>query len=186
MEWCKIPPAKMKPPRTIQTSKPMNAVSPPQFSQALAKQKALADKEWLQRCDALGKEQPEMFLELLTFPRDGLPADSSRLLIDYLATLQSVSGEISEAAAEPVSLAEFQASVKRTMLFFHALNTDDRAHYDRMMQSWSESWAGKSEVIWAGCMEVLSSPEIVGHPLFNAVVVTLSAIADVYARRLKG
>jgi hypothetical protein len=164
----------------------MRHISPPQFTRALSKQKSLSDAQWLQRCDELAEQQPVMFFELLTFPRDGVPADISRSLIDYLSVLQVISRTISETAAAPVSMPEFRASIKRTMQFFHALSTDDRPHMERMMKAWHEGIVGGGEpVIWAGCIEILRLPEVMAHPLFTAIVATLCGICDVYASRLQ-
>ena len=72
------------------------------------------------------------------------------------------------------------------MQFFHAISTDDRPHFDRMMKAWYEGLVGGGEPgIWAGCLEILQAPEIVAHGLFTEMVVTLSAVAEVYAGRFR-
>ncbi len=163
----------------------MSVVSPAQFGQALSKQKSLTDPQWLERCDELAQQQPTLFFELLTFPRDGVPADIFRNMIDYLSALQLVSSTVSESAASPVPMPEFQAAIKRTIQFFHALSTDDRPHFDRMMKAWIAGMVRESDpVVWAGCIDILRCKEVMAHPLFNAMVVTLCGVADVYARRL--
>lgn len=161
-------------------------VSMAQYANALARQKALTDAEWLRRCDELAIEQRVLFLELTTFPRDGLSADLSRCLIDYLSVLQFIGAGISKSASAPVLLPEFQAAIKRTLLFFHALSTDDRAHFERMVLAWHDSTVSRSEpTVWAGCMEMLREPGILAHPLVKDIVVTMYAIADVFSRRLQ-
>lgn len=126
-----------------------------------------------------------MFFELLTFPRDGVPAESARSLINYLSTLQFVGEAVSDSVSAPVLMPEFQAAVKRTLQFFHAISTEDRHHFDRMMKAWLEGMKERGEpVVWLGCVETLRCPEIMAHPLCQAMVVTLCAVADVYACRL--
>ncbi len=164
----------------------MSVLSTSQFAQALSKQKALTDEQWLKRCDELAEQQPALFFELLTFPRDGVPADIARNLIDYLSALQSASSTVSQSIFAPVPLPEFRAAILRTMQFFHALSTDDRPHFERMIKAWHETLVGEGEpVVWAGCIEVLRSKEVMEHRLFKEMVVTLYGIADVYARRLQ-
>lgn len=165
----------------------MKRISPAQYAQALAKQQSFTDAQWLKRCDELAVQQPVPFFELLTFARDGLPEKIFRSLIDYLSILQFACTTVSESAATPISMPEFQAAIKRMMQFFHALTTDDRPHFDRMMKSWYDGVMGTSEpVVWAGCMETLNNPEIMDHALYKGIVITISGIADVYASRLAG
>jgi len=119
------------------------------------------------------------------FPRDGVPANVARSLINYLSTLQFTAKSVSESASSPIPLPDFQAAVRRTMLFFHAISADDRPHFDRMMKAWVDGMKERGEpVVWAGCVEMLRDPETMAHPLFTQMVVTLCAIADVYASRL--
>jgi hypothetical protein len=174
MNWPKIP------------TPDVHQVSIAEYAKAFAWQKSLTDAEWVQRCDELALQQRVLFLELLTFPRDGLAAQPSRCLIDYLSTLQFLSSAISPAASAPVLLPEFQAAVKRNLQFFHSLSTDDRAHFERMILAWHEGTVNRSEpTIWAGCIETLRQPGLLAHPLVKAIVVTLCAIADVFSRRLE-
>ena len=161
-------------------------VSPIEYTKALARQRVLSNEAWLVRCDELAVEQRVLFLELVTFGRDGLPAQQLKSLINYLSVLQSITAMISKSASAPVLLPEFQAAVKRAMLFFHALTTDDRAHFDRMVKTFHDSTITQTEpIIWAGCIEILREPDILAHPLLNDIVVTLYAIADVFSRRLQ-
>jgi len=162
----------------------VSIISPTQYAAAFVKQTSLSDVEWLQRCDELAIQQRVLFLELVTFSRDGLPAQQSRCVIDFLSTLQFVSSAISKSAADPVDLPEFQVAIKRAMQYFYALTTDDKAHFARMVQAWHDSTVSRSEsVIWAGCIETLRQPGILEHPLGKDIVVTLYAIADVFSRR---
>jgi hypothetical protein len=162
----------------------MSHISITQYAQAFAKQKSLNDAEWLRRCDELAAQQPVMFYELMTFLRDGVPVELGRSLIDFLSTLQAASSLVSKSVSLPVQLHEFQAAIKRTVQFFHALSTDDHAHLERMIKARFEGMdGGNGGVVWAGCIEILREPEIMAHPLFKAMVVTLCAVAEVYSRR---
>jgi hypothetical protein len=163
----------------------MSLLSTTQFAQALSRQKSFSDAQWLKRCDELAEQQPAMFYELLTFPRDGVPADISKSLIDYLSALQFACLTVSQSVSPPISLPEFQAAIKRTMHFFHALSTEDHAHFERMMKAWREGMVGGEPVVWAGCVETLRHPGILAHPLFKEMVVTVCGIADAYACRLQ-
>jgi hypothetical protein len=164
----------------------VSIVSTTEYSRAFARQKSLSDTAWVSRCDELAQQQRGLFLELATFLRDGLPLEQSRCLIDYFSTLQFVSCEISPTASAPVMLPEFQAAIKRTLQFFHAIETDDRQHFDRMIQAWHESVVTRTEpVVWAGCIETLRQPGILNHPLTEGIIVTLYAIADVFSRRFE-
>lgn len=75
----------------------------------------MTDPEWLERCDKLAAQQPVLFFELLTFPRDGVPGDIARSLINYLSTLQFTAKAVSESVSAPVLMPEFQAAVQRTI-----------------------------------------------------------------------
>ena len=51
-----------------------------------------------------------------------------------------------------------------------------------MMKAWYEGMVeGGEPIVWAGCVEILHDPEIMAHQLFPQMVVTLSAVAEVYA-----
>lgn len=164
----------------------MSTVSPANFAQAQARQQALTDAEWLLRCDELAQQQPVMFMELLTFRRDGATGTQTRALVDYLSSMQFLAAAVSASAAAPVKVEELRAAVRRTGQFFHAINTDDRQHFERMMRAWQEGVVERSEpVVWAGCVETLKQHEILSSPLMKDMVVTLYAIADVFSRRLR-
>ena len=164
----------------------MSIVSTTEYARAFARQKSLTDTDWVARCDELAQQQRVLFLELSTFLRDGLPLAQSRCLIDYLSTLQFVSCELCPLASAPVMLPEFQAAIKRSLQFFHAINTDDRPHLNRMVQAWHESVVTRTEpVVWAGCIETLRRPGLLNNPLTEGIVVTLYAIADVFSRRFE-
>jgi hypothetical protein len=65
-------------------------------------------------------------------------------------------------------------------------STDDHPHFERLVKAWREGMVGGGEpVVWAGCLETLRHPEILAHPLFKEMVITLCGIADVYACRLQ-
>jgi hypothetical protein len=165
----------------------MSTVSTAQYVAAMKRQRALTDPQWLQRCGELAQQQPTMFFELLTFLRDGVPPNAGRKLIDYLSALQFASRAVSESVSAPVLEPEFKAAVLRTMQFFHAISTDDRPHFDRMMKAWDEGMVERGEpVVWAACFEILHKPEIMDHPLFSFMGIALSAVAEVYAGRFRG
>ena len=55
-----------------------------------------------------------------------------------------------------------------------------------MMKAWYDGLVeGGEPVVWAGCVEILQEPEILSHQLFPQLGVTLSAVAEVYACRLR-
>lgn len=164
----------------------MSTVSPANFAQAQARQQALTDAEWLLRCDELAQSQPVLFMELLTFGRDGAAPAQTRALVDYLSTMQFVAAGVSVSASAPVGMEEFRAAIQRTGHLFHAINTDDRRHFERMIRAWHEGMVQRSEpVVWAGCVATLKQHGILSAPLMKDMVVTLCAIADVFSRRLR-
>jgi len=164
----------------------MKRISPSQYAKALARQKSFTDAQWLKRCDELAAQQPVLFFELLTFPRDGVPEDMGRRPIDYLSVLQFATKAVSESVSAPISLAEFQVATERTGQFFYAITTDDPAHFSRMLEAWLQSVMEKSDpLVWAGCVETLHSSGMKEQPLFKEIACTLAAIADAYACRLQ-
>jgi hypothetical protein len=174
------------PTRAIFGPAKMSRISPTQFAQASRKQLAMAGAEWLKRCDELAEQQPLLFPELVCFIRDGVPQKIGKSFIDYLSVLQFVASTISSSISTPVLLPEYQVSVKRTMQLFHAVTTDDRPHFERMIKAWLDGVVGESEpVIWAGCIETLNKSEVFAQPLLKEIVVTMTSIADVYAKRLQ-
>jgi hypothetical protein len=164
----------------------VSIVSTTEYARAFARQKSLSDTDWVARCDELAQQQRVLFLEMTTFLRDGLPLEQSRCLIDYLSTLQFLGCELGTSASAPVMLPEFQAAIKRSLQFFHAIKTDDRPHFDRMAQAWHESVVTRTKpLVWAGCIETLRQPGLLNHPLTEGIVVTIYAIADVFSRRFE-
>ena len=140
------------------TARTMSLISTTQYVAAMKRQRSLTDPQWLQRCDELAQQQPTMFFELLTFPSDGVPADAARKLIDCLSALQFASREVSESVSAPVQMPEFRAAVLKSMQFFHAISTDDRPHFDRMMKAWYEGMVeGGEPVVWAGVLRFFAN-----------------------------
>src|ERR1039458_3099700 len=136
----------------------MKRISPSQYTEAMTKQKSFTAAQWLKRCDELAAQQPVLFFELLTFPRDGVPEDIFRRLMNYLSVLQFATQAISESVSRPFSLPEFQAATERTSQFFYAITTDDPAHFGRMLEAWFQSVMEMSDpLVWAGCVETLRS-----------------------------
>lgn len=83
-------------------------------------------------------------------------------------------------------LPEFQAAIKRSLQFFHAIETDDRPHFDRMIKAWHDNVVTRTEpVVWAGCIETLRQSGLLNHTLTEGIVVTLYSIADVFSRRFE-
>ncbi len=163
----------------------MNTASVSQFARAQTRQQALTDQEWLRRCDELALQQRVLFLELLTFGRDGATPAQTRCLIDYLSSLHLVAVAVSASASAPVELPEFQAAIKRAGYFFHASTTSDRRHFDRMMRAWFDAVVERNDpVVWACGIETLRQHGIMSSPLMADMVVTIYAIADVFSRRL--
>ena len=164
----------------------MKRISPSQYAQALATQKSFTGAQWLKRCDELAAQQPVLFLELLTFPRDGVPEDIGRRLIDYLSVLQFATKAVAESVSAPISLTEFQAATERTGHLFYAITTEDPAHFGRMLEAWFAGVMEKSDpLLLAGCVETLRSSGMKEQPLFKEMACTLVAIADAYAYRLR-
>jgi hypothetical protein len=160
----------------------MSTVS--KFAQALARQKALTDSEWLRRCDELAVQQRVVFVELLTFRRDGASEAQTRALVDYLSALQFVAVGTSESASAPVDIPELRGGIEQATRFFHSTTTDDRGHFVRMMRAWYEGVALRNAPVWAVCIETLQQHGIMASPLAEGMAVTLYAIADVFSRRL--
>jgi hypothetical protein len=113
----------------------MNRISASQFARALSKQLALTDQEWIQRCDELFQQQRVLFLELVTFARDGASDDQFRPLVDFLSCCQFVAIDEPGNVSAPVDLPEFQAAIERATLFFKSLFTDDRGEFLRKMRA---------------------------------------------------
>jgi hypothetical protein len=163
----------------------MSTITPAMIAKAIVRQKRLTESEWQLRCDGLFEQQRVMFLELVTFARDGATMDQYRAIIDFLSELQFLSAEVSESAAAPVRMPEFQAAVKRAVLYFKTLQTDDREDIERMVAAWNEGVVQKGEpVIWALCVETLRQHGIPSSPLGSEMGTTLYAVADVFSRRL--
>jgi hypothetical protein len=163
----------------------MSTITPADFAKAIIRQKKLTDSEWQHRCDELFEQQRVMFLELATFARDGATINQYRAIIDFLSELQFLSAGVSKAAAAPVGMPEFQEAVKRAVLFFNTLETNDRQDSERMAAAWIAGMTQKSEpVIWAACVETLQQHEILSSPLAVEMGITLYAVADAFSRRL--
>jgi len=125
-----------------------------------------------------------VFVELLTFRRDGASEAQTRALVDYLSVLQFVAVGTSESASAPVDIPELRGGVEQAMRFFHSTTTDDRGHFVRMMRAWYEGVALRNAPVWAVCIETLQQHGIMASPLAEGMAVTLYAIADVFSRRL--
>ncbi len=163
----------------------MSTVSPKDIAKALARQQALVGQAWIDRCDDLAVQQRVMFLELVTFARDGVAGEQFQALINFLSVLQFLAKDHSEAAAAPVAMPEFRESVERAVLFFKTMETDDTHDQTRMAAAWYAGIDRQGEpVIWAVCIQTLQSHGILVAPLAVDMGITLYAVADVFSRRL--
>jgi hypothetical protein len=133
------------------------------------------------------EQQRVMFLELATFGRDGVTDEQFQALINFLSVLQFLAKDLSETAAVPVAMPEFRESVKRSVLFFKTMETDDTHDQTRMAAAWFEGVDRQGEpVIWAVCIQTLQSHGILAAPLVVDMGITLYAVADVFSRKLAG
>jgi hypothetical protein len=162
----------------------MSRISTSQFAKALSRQRALTDTRWIERCDELFLQQRVLFLELVTFGRDGATDPQFRALIDFRSCCQIVAVEEPGDVSSPVELPEFQSAVERATLFFKSLVTNNRGEFMGRMRGWYDDVVSRDEpVVWAACVDTLQQHGIMASPLAQAMVETLYAIADVYSRR---
>ena len=165
----------------------MSTVTPKDIARALVKQQGLVGRAWIDRCDELKEQQRVMFRKLMTFGRDDPTGVPFLAFINFLSVLQFLAKDLSEAAAVPVALPEFQESEKRAALFLKTLETDDTHDQARMADAWFEGVDRQGEpVIWAECIQTLHSLDILAEPRAVEMVITLYAVADVFSRRLAG
>jgi hypothetical protein len=163
----------------------MPRVTPEQMAAAINKQTLLSTSEALYaRCDELAVLQRVMFMELVSFARDGATDDQITELIGFLSVMQYLAEGISKGVARPVKMPEFRESVKRAIFWFKTFDSDDLADQKQMVDTWLESMAQQGEpVIWAWVTNMLKKHGILTCSLAGGMVVTIYAVADVFSRR---
>jgi hypothetical protein len=163
----------------------MPRVTPDQMAAAISSQMKLATSEALYaRCDELAVLQKVMFMELVSFARDGATDDQITELIGFLSVMQYLAEDISKGVARPVKMPEFRDSVKRAIFWFKTFDSDDPANQKQMIGSWLESMEQQGEpVIWAWVTNMFKKHGILTCSLAEGMVITIWAVADVFSRR---
>ena len=156
------------------------------MAEAINRQALLSTSEALYaRCDELAASQQVMFMELVSFARDGATDGQITELIGFLSVMQYLAESISKDAAAPVKMPEFREAVKRAIFWFKTFDSDDSADQKQMIGKWLESMERQGEpVIWAWLTNLLKKHGILQSDLAEGMVVTLYAVADVFSRRL--
>jgi len=164
----------------------MPRVTPGQMAAAINRQALLSTSEALYaRCDELAALQKIMFMDLVSFARDGATDDQITELIGFLSVMQYLAEATSKDAAAPVKMPEFREAVKRAIFWFKTFDSDDSTDQKQMIGKWLESMEQQSEpVIWAWLTKLLQKHEILQCDLTEGMVITLYAVADVFGRRL--
>jgi hypothetical protein len=163
----------------------MPKLTPDQMAAAISKQMKQSTNEALYaRCDELAVLQKVMFMELVSFARDGATDDQITELIGFLSVMQYLADDISKGVARPVKMPEFRESVKRALFWFKTFDSDDPTDQKQMMGSWLKSMEQQGEpVIWAWVTNMLKKHGILTCSLAEEMVVTIYAVADVFSRR---
>jgi hypothetical protein len=161
----------------------MPTVTPDQMVEAINKQKLLDTNEALYaRCDELAQSQQFMFMELVSFARDGATDPQITELIGFLSVMQYLAENVSSDVARPVKKTEFQEAVKRAIFWFKTFDSQDKS---KMIEVWAQSMGQQGEpVIWAWLVGILRKNDFLTCDLTESIVVTLYAVADVFSRRL--
>ncbi len=163
----------------------MQRVSPKRMAAAVRKHEALSSQALYARCDELAVLQKTMFMELVSFARDGATDGQITELIGFLSIMQYLAEDFSTDAAMPVRMPEFSAAVERAVLWLKTLETYDPHDRDRMTMAWLDGMQQRGEpVIWAWLVNVLKRHDILNCPLVTGMVVTLYAVAEVYSDRI--
>lgn len=164
----------------------MQKVTPDQMASAIKRHMDLPTSEALYaRCDELALLQKVMFMDLVSFARDGATDDQITELIAFLSVMQYLAENFSKETAKPVRMTEFRESVKRATFWFKTLDTEDRGDRERMIVKWLDGMERQSEpVIWAWVVNVLKKHDILTCSLASEMVVTIYAVADVFSRRV--
>lgn len=163
----------------------MPLITPDQFSIAEARLKSLSHGQWMKLSDELFVEQRLIFLELLSFGRDGATNDQTMGMIGFLSVVQSLAKEVSPDCAKPIEEAEFTEGVKRAYLFFQATGSEDPDEENRLHRLWFESVQTSGEpILWVGCWQLMQQTQMIDSPLAQGMAVTLFALVDCYSLRL--
>lgn len=161
----------------------MPVVTPSMYAQSMTRAGRLTGMAWTQRCDQLAVEQRFVFLELLSFGRDGTSGEHVVALMNYLSTLQDLAKGISAEASRPIEVEELAPAVERATLYFGKAAAGDAKHEKRTHRGWLASVAAEQPVIWAACTELLQSTGMIHTDLGVGITITLYALTDCYARR---
>lgn len=162
----------------------MPLITQQQYAAAESWQNSLTEKQWLARCDELAVEQRFVFLELLSFSRDGATHEQTVGLLSFLSVLQRLAHQVSSDCAAPIEEAELAAGVKRGWQFFQATSSDDPAYEARLHRLWFESVQASGEpLLWDGCWMLMRKTSVVDSPL-QGMVLTLFGLVDCYSHRL--
>ena len=164
----------------------MPKLTPNQLEAAINRHMELATSEALHaRCDELAKLQRVMFMELVSFARDGATDEQITEIIGFLSIMQYLAEDYSQEMAKPVKMSEFRESAKRAMFWFKTIDTEDPDDMEQMLKNWLYGMEHHSEpVIWAWVVNLLKNHNILTCPLNTAIVVTIYAVADVFSRRI--
>jgi FixJ family two-component response regulator len=126
-----------------------------------------------------------MFMELVSFARDGATNDQITEIIRFLSIMQYLAEASSDHAAKPVRMPEFRQAVQRAIRWFKTSDSDDSANQQQVISKWLESMERRGEpVIWAWVTHMLKNHGILQCALAEEMVITIYAVADVYSRRL--
>jgi hypothetical protein len=164
----------------------MPKLTPNQLAAAINRHMELTTSEALHaRCDELAELQQVMFMELVSFARDGATDEQITEMIVFLSIMQYLAEDFCKEMAKPVMMPEFRESVKRAMFWFKTLNTEDPDDMEQMLKNWLYGMERQSEpVIWAWVVNLLKKHDILTCSLNTAIVVTIYAVADVFSRRI--
>ena len=164
----------------------MASLTPALVAKAIRAQESMSPEQWLAHGDVLFAKQRVMFLEIVSFGRDGVEEPQLRGMVDFLAVLQRVAESLSAKIASPVEMPEFSAAVERAVLWFKTLDSDNLSEMTPMIDAWFAGMEKKGEpLIWAMLMNLLQEKRIIEAPLASGMVITLHAVADVFSARCR-
>jgi hypothetical protein len=153
---------------------------------ALARQHALAEVEWMRRADALAEQQRVLFMELLSFSRDGASAEQIKGFVDFLSVLQAVAAETSGKAAAPVTVEELRDGVHRAYsIFCDQIGRGGAFERGQGMRQWGAGLDSETAPVWMLCIDTIESCEVFKSSLAEQMAVTLFAIAYAFGNRLQ-
>lgn len=163
----------------------MPSITPALVAKSIRIQESMSLENWLAHGDVLFAKQRVMFLEIVSFGRDGVEESQLRGMVDFLAVLQRAAESVSAEVAAPVEMPEFSAAVERAVLWFKTLESDSRKEMAPMVDAWFKGIQQRGEpTIWALLMNLIQEKRIIDAPLASGMVITLHAVADVYSTRI--